>query len=74
MNRPHSITADVDIPKDGAEGVLLSHGGNDGGFSFYVQGGKLHYAYNYVADTFYPRRVERRGARLVGTSCVTSSR
>ena len=53
MNRPHSITADVDIPKGGAEGVLLSHGGNDGGFSFYVQGGKLHYAYNYVADTQY---------------------
>ena len=33
--------------------MLLSHGGNDGGFSFYVQGGKLHYAYNYVADTHY---------------------
>jgi arylsulfatase A-like enzyme len=53
LNRPYSITADVDIPKGGAEGVLLSHGGNDGGFSFYVQGGKLHYAYNYVADTQY---------------------
>jgi arylsulfatase len=25
-------------------------GGNDGGFSFYVQGGKLTYGYNYVAD------------------------
>ena len=41
------------FPKAGAEGVLLSQGGNDGGFSFYVQGGKLHYAYNYVADTQY---------------------
>ena len=53
LNRPHSITADVEIPEGGAEGVLLSHGGNDGGFSFYMQGGKLHYAYNYVADTHY---------------------
>jgi len=53
MNRPHSITADVEIPKGGAEGVLLSHGGNDGGYSFYIQGGKLHYSYNYVADTQY---------------------
>ena len=53
LNRPHSITVEVEIPAGGAEGVLLSHGGNDGGFSLYVQGGKLHYAYNYVADTQY---------------------
>jgi arylsulfatase len=25
-------------------------GGNDGGFAFYVQGGKLTYGYNYVAN------------------------
>jgi arylsulfatase len=53
LNRAHSIEIDADIPKEGAEGVLLSHGGNDGGYSFYVQGGKLHYAYNYVADTLF---------------------
>jgi arylsulfatase len=53
LNRPYSITVDCEIPASGAEGVLLSHGGNDGGFSFYMQGGKLHYAYNYVADTQY---------------------
>ena len=53
LNRPFSIEADVDIPEGGAEGVLLSFGGNDGGFSFYVKNGKLHYAYNYVADTEY---------------------
>jgi hypothetical protein len=53
LNRAHSITADVEIPASGAEGVLLSHGGNDGGFTLYMQGGKLHYAYNYVADTQY---------------------
>ncbi len=53
LNRSYSITAEVDIPKDGAEGVLLSHGGNDGGFVFFIKGGKLHYAYNYVADTIF---------------------
>jgi arylsulfatase A-like enzyme len=53
LNRPHSITADVDIPEGGAEGVLLSQGGNDGGFSFYVQDGKLCYAYNYVGLKLY---------------------
>jgi len=48
LNRPHSIEADVDIPAGGAEGVLLSAGGVDGGFSFYVKDGKLHYHYNYL--------------------------
>ena len=53
INRPHSITADVDIPAGGAEGVLISQGGIDGGYSFYVKDGKLQYLYNYVARTFY---------------------
>jgi arylsulfatase A-like enzyme len=52
MHRAHSITADVDIPKGGAEGVLLSNGDVQGGYSFYVQGGKLHYVYNYVGAHF----------------------
>jgi arylsulfatase len=49
INRPHSITAEVDVPEGGAEGVLLSFGGNEGGYSFYVQEGKLHYAQNVVS-------------------------
>jgi arylsulfatase A-like enzyme len=53
LNRPYSITAEVDIPKDGAEGVLLSFGGSDGGISFYVQNGKLCFAHNYVAVKYF---------------------
>jgi len=53
MNRSHSITADVEIPKGGAEGALLSAGDVQGGYSFYVQDGKLHYVYNYVGTEFY---------------------
>jgi len=52
LNRNHSITADVEIPTDGAEGVLISFGGTDGGYSFYVQEGKLHYVQNYVAREY----------------------
>jgi len=48
LNRPHSITADVEIPNEGAEGVLLSQGTAAGGYSFYVQEGKLRYVHNYV--------------------------
>ncbi len=53
LNRPHSITADVEIPQGGAAGVLLSQGGNDGGYSLYVQDGTLRYAYNYVGRNLY---------------------
>ena len=50
INVPHSVSVHANVPKGGAEGVLFSMGGNDGGFSFYVQDGKLTYGYNYVAD------------------------
>jgi len=53
LNRSHSITADVEVPKGGAEGALISAGDVQGGYCFYVQGGKLHYVYNYVGSDFY---------------------
>jgi arylsulfatase len=53
LNRAHSITADAEIPAAGAEGALLSAGDVQGGFSFYVQAGTLHYVYNYVGSAFY---------------------
>ena len=53
LNRPHSIIADVEIPAGGAEGILLSHGGIDAGYSFYIKGGKLHWVHNYVSRALY---------------------
>jgi len=52
LNRPHSITAEVDIPEGGAEGALVSFGGTDGGYSFYIREGKLQYVQNYVAREY----------------------
>jgi len=52
LNRTHSITADVEIPDDGAEGALVSFGGTDGGYSLYVLDGKLQYVQNYVARDY----------------------
>lgn len=48
LNRSFSIQAEVIIPDDGAEGVLLCMGSNTGGFSFFVKDAKLHYVHNYV--------------------------
>ncbi len=48
-NRSHSITADVEVPKEGAEGVLLAHGSSFGGYTFFVnKEGKLQYSHNYL--------------------------
>lgn len=48
LNRPHSVTADVEIPPGGTEGVILCQGTNAGGWSLYLKDGRLHYAHNYV--------------------------
>lgn len=47
-NRSHWITADVQIPAGGANGVILSQAGRFGGFSLYVKDGKPTYTYNYL--------------------------
>jgi len=50
VNVAHSVSVHASVPESGAEGVLFSMGGVDGGFAFYVKDGKLTYGYNYVAD------------------------
>lgn len=53
LNRAHSITAEVDIPPGGAEGILLCQGANTGGWTFYIHNGTLHYAHNYLGRALY---------------------
>ncbi len=64
LNRPHSITAEVEIPAGGAEGVLLSQGTAAGGYSFFIRDGRLHYVHNYVGRQLF--RVESDAAVPVG--------
>jgi arylsulfatase len=47
-NRTHSITADVEIPQDGANGVIIAQGGRFGGWSLYLKEGKPIYVYNFI--------------------------
>ncbi|WP_437191081.1 arylsulfatase [Planctomicrobium sp. SH527] len=47
-NTSHTITAELEIPKGGTEGVILCQGGRFGGWSLYTKGGKLNYCYNWV--------------------------
>jgi len=48
LGREHTITASVDIPAQGAEGVLAASGGEFGGWSLFLKDGKLHYVHNYL--------------------------
>ena len=36
LNRSYTITADVEIPQGGAEGMLVTDGGRFGGYGFYL--------------------------------------
>ncbi len=47
-NRSHTITADVEIPKGGANGVILAQAGRFGGWSLYLKDGKPTYTYNFL--------------------------
>ena len=53
LNRPHSITASVEIPEGGADGVLLNQGTSAGGYSFFMKEGALHYVHNYVGRSVH---------------------
>jgi arylsulfatase len=53
LNRPHSITATVEVPKDGAEGVLMCQGTAAGGYSFFMKDGRVHYVHNYVSRSLF---------------------
>ncbi|MDL1975525.1 MAG: arylsulfatase [Deltaproteobacteria bacterium] len=47
-NRSKKITAEVEIPKGEANGVILTQGGRFGGWSLYMKDGKPVYTYNYL--------------------------
>lgn len=47
LNGPHRITAILEIPDAGAEGILIAQGGRYGGFAFYVKDGRLVYENNF---------------------------
>ena len=52
-NRSHTVTADIEVPQGGGEGVIIAQGGRFGGWTLYVNGGKLKYCYNYLNQERY---------------------
>lgn len=47
QNKSYAITADIQVPDSGAEGVIAAVGGNTGGLSLYAKNGKPKFCYNF---------------------------
>jgi len=47
-NKSFAVTADLEVPAKGAEGVMIAQGGRFGGWSLYAHEGKLKYFYNFL--------------------------
>ena len=50
-DRSHTIVAVLDVPPEGARGVIVSSGGPEGGFALLVSGRRAHYVTNLLGRT-----------------------
>jgi arylsulfatase A-like enzyme len=48
LDRSYTITAEVEIPHDGTDGMLVTDGGRFGGYGLYILKGKPVFVYNFV--------------------------
>jgi hypothetical protein len=61
LNTSYTITADVDVPQAGAEGVIVSEGGRFFGWALYLLNSKPVYTYNLL---------DLKRTRLAGTETL----
>jgi hypothetical protein len=47
-NKSFSVTAEVEVPEDGATGVIIAQGGRFGGWACYAKDGKAKFVYNVL--------------------------
>jgi arylsulfatase A-like enzyme len=48
LNRDYTITAEITVPKGGAEGMIVTMGGRFGGYGLFLQHGKPVFIYNLL--------------------------
>jgi arylsulfatase A-like enzyme len=49
LNKSWTLTADIDVPEAGAEGMIVTHGGVTGGYGLYARDGRPVFVYNYLS-------------------------
>jgi arylsulfatase len=52
-NKSYSLTAEIEVPESGADGVIVSLGAGIGGWSLYAKDGKLKHCYNFFGIENY---------------------
>ena len=57
-NHSYTITADLHVPEGGAEGVIVADASHLGGFSLFVQDGKLKHTYAFLGVFEYRQESE----------------
>jgi len=67
-NRSLSITAEVEVPEGGANGVILAQGGRFGGWSLYLKDGRPVYSYNFIGLEEY--KVEAQSVVAPGKATI----
>ncbi|MDF2991345.1 MAG: arylsulfatase [Microbacterium sp.] len=58
-NVSFSVTAEVDVPEGGASGVIIAQGGRFGGWSVYVDEGRLTFVYNVLGIRHFSVAADR---------------
>jgi hypothetical protein len=48
LNKSYTITAEVEVPQGGAEGIIVTEGGRFGGYGLYLLKGKPVFLYNFL--------------------------
>ena len=48
LNTSYTFTADVEVPADGGNGMIVTAGGRFGGYGFYILKGKPTFTWNLV--------------------------
>jgi arylsulfatase len=48
INKSWTITADIEVPDGKAEGMIITHGGLEGGYGLYLRDGKPTFVYNFL--------------------------
>jgi arylsulfatase len=58
-NKSFSVTAEIDVPEAGVDGVIIAQGGRFGGWSLYATGGKAKFVYNVLGIQSFATEAEQ---------------
>jgi arylsulfatase A-like enzyme len=58
-NKSHAVTAQIEVPEGGAEGVIVAQGGAYAGWSLYLHEGRFTYCYNFFGLQLFKAGADR---------------